>query len=75
MPELPEVETIRRDLEKEIISKRIKSVEVSGKRSVRRHKDAEEFTERLEGRKVMSVRRCGKYLLIGLDQDQDVLDG
>ena len=30
MPELPEVETIRRDLEKEIVSKRIKSVEVSG---------------------------------------------
>jgi formamidopyrimidine-DNA glycosylase len=73
MPELPEVETIRRDLEKEIVSKRIKSVEVSGKRSVRRHKDADEFRTRLEGRKVVSVRRCGKYLLIALDADQEVL--
>jgi formamidopyrimidine-DNA glycosylase len=73
MPELPEVETIRRDLEKEIASKRIKSVEVTGKRSVRRHKTAAEFVERLEGRKVVYVRRSGKYLLVGLDADQDVL--
>jgi len=73
MPELPEVETIRRDLEKEIISKRVKSVEVHGKRSVRRHDSDAEFIERLEGRKVVSVKRSGKYLLIGLDADQDVL--
>lgn len=73
MPELPEVETIRRDLEKEIVSKRVKSVEVFGKRSVRRHKDEDEFKARLEGRKILSVRRSGKYLLVGLDSDQDVL--
>jgi formamidopyrimidine-DNA glycosylase len=73
MPELPEVETLRRDLEKEIVSKRIKSVEVSGNRSIRRHNDAEEFRARLEGRKIVSVRRSGKYLLVGLDADQDVL--
>ena len=30
MPELPEVETIRRDLEKEVVGKRIKTVEVTG---------------------------------------------
>jgi formamidopyrimidine-DNA glycosylase len=73
MPELPEVETIRRDLEKEIVSKRIKSVEVTGQRSVRRHQNSAEFIERLEGRKVVSVKRAGKYLLIGLDGDKDVL--
>lgn len=73
MPELPEVETIRRDLEKEIVSKRIKSVEVTGKRSVRRHDKPADFVSRLEGRKVQSVKRCGKYLLVGLDVDGDVL--
>jgi len=73
MPELPEVETIRRDLEKEIVTKRIKSVEVTGKRSIRRHKTPGEFVARLEGRKVVNVRRSGKYLLIGLDSDQEVL--
>jgi formamidopyrimidine-DNA glycosylase len=75
MPELPEVETIRRDLEKEIVTKRIKSVTVepTGKRSIRRHKDPAEFVERLEGRKVVSVKRAGKYLLIGLDGENEVL--
>ena len=70
MPELPEVETIRRDLDKEILGRRIKSVEVKGKRSVRRHKSGAEFRARLEGKKVASVRRAGKYLLIGLDGDE-----
>ena len=36
MPELPEVETIRHDLEREVVGKRIKSVTVTGSRSVRR---------------------------------------
>jgi formamidopyrimidine-DNA glycosylase len=72
VPELPEVETIRRDLDKEIVGRRIKSVEVKGKRSVRRHKSGTEFRERLEARRVSSIRRAGKYLLIGLDGD-DVL--
>lgn len=73
MPELPEVETLRRDLEKEIVTKRIKSVEVFLPRSIRRHENAEEFIKRIEGRKVLSVRRSGKYLMIDLDQDSDVL--
>jgi formamidopyrimidine-DNA glycosylase len=72
MPELPEVETIKRDLDKEIVGRRIKTVEVKGKRSVRRHKSGPEFRSRLESKKVLSVRRSGKYLLVGLDGD-DVL--
>jgi formamidopyrimidine-DNA glycosylase len=67
VPELPEVETIRRDLDREFAGKRIKSVEVSGLRSIRRHTSAKDFTRRLEGRKVASVVRRGKYLLIMLD--------
>ena len=43
MPELPEVEVLRRDLEKEVVGKKIKSVEVTGTRSVRRHKNKKEF--------------------------------
>jgi formamidopyrimidine-DNA glycosylase len=67
MPELPEVETIRRDLEKEVVGKRVKTVEVKGKRSVRRHKTSAEFRGRLEGKKVGGVRREGKYLLVDLE--------
>ena len=67
MPELPEVETIRRGLEREVVGKRIKSVDVTGLRSIRRHKNKKDFTSRLEGAKVKTVRRRGKYLLLALD--------
>jgi formamidopyrimidine-DNA glycosylase len=67
MPELPEVETIRRGLEREVVGKRIKSVEVSGLRSIRRHKTKKEFISRLEGAKVKTARRRGKYLVLALD--------
>ncbi|MEO7836912.1 MAG: bifunctional DNA-formamidopyrimidine glycosylase/DNA-(apurinic or apyrimidinic site) lyase [Acidimicrobiales bacterium] len=66
MPELPEVETIRRGLEKEVVGKRVKHVEVTGVRSVRRHKE-NDFGPRLEGRKIASVQRKGKYLLLPLE--------
>ena len=67
MPELPEVETIRRGLEREVVGKRIKSVEVSGLRSIRRHKTKKDFISRLEGAKVKTARRRGKYVILALD--------
>jgi formamidopyrimidine-DNA glycosylase len=67
VPELPEVETIRRDLEKEAVGKRIKAVEVTGTRSIRRHTNKKQFIARLEGRKVTAVERKGKYLLVKLE--------
>jgi formamidopyrimidine-DNA glycosylase len=72
MPELPEVETIRRDLEKEVVGKRVKTVEVTGMRAVRRHPDKKHFAAGMEGRKITSVGRRGKWLLLDLDGD-DVL--
>jgi formamidopyrimidine-DNA glycosylase len=70
VPELPEVETIRRDLDKEVVGKRIKTVEVSGLRSIRRHKSKKAFISLLEGRKVSLIQRKGKYLLFKLDDDE-----
>jgi len=67
VPELPEVETIRRDLEKEVLGARIKAVEVRGTRSVRRHPSPEDFERRLRGRTLAKIRRAGKYLLVDLD--------
>ena len=69
MPELPEVETIRRDLEKEVQGKRIKTVDVTGLRSIRRHTNKKQFTSRLEGKKIESVGRRGKNLLIDVGDD------
>lgn len=72
MPELPEVETIRRDLEREVAGRKIKSVEVHGLRSIRRHGTKKKFTSALDGRKITSVGRKGKYLMLKLD-DGNVL--
>jgi formamidopyrimidine-DNA glycosylase len=67
MPELPEVETIRRELDKEVAGKRIKTVEVTNNRSIRRHANKKQFISRLEGTKITGAQRRGKYLLLALD--------
>jgi formamidopyrimidine-DNA glycosylase len=72
MPELPEVEVVRRDLEREVLGKRIKTVEVTGARTVRRHRNRKDFIARVEGRKITAVDRKGKYLVLRLDNG-DVL--
>jgi len=72
MPELPEVETLRQDLAKEVIGRKIKSVAVSNGRSVRRHQSAKHFRALLEGRTIKGVARLGKYLLLVLDS-KDIL--
>ena len=67
MPELPEVETLRQDLSKEVVGRKVKAVAVGNGRSVRRHPSAKHFRALLEGRSIKSVGRLGKYLLITLD--------
>jgi len=69
MPELPEVETIRRDLEKETLGKRVKTVDVTGLRSIRRHASKKQFTSRVEGQKFDAVSRRGKNLMIDIGED------
>ena len=74
--ELPEVEVVRRDLEKEVVGKRIKEVDVRAHRNamriIRRHARRKEFADRLAGHKITKVDRRGKYVLLSLD-DGDVL--
>jgi len=67
MPELPEVEVVRRDLEREVVGKKIKSVDVNGMRSIRRYRQRKLFTSELDGRKITAVSRRGKYLVLKLD--------
>jgi formamidopyrimidine-DNA glycosylase len=69
--ELPEVEVMRRDLEKDVVGRRIKRAEVKSSRNamrvIRRHGKRKDFTSRLEGRKLTKVERRGKYVLLHLD--------
>jgi formamidopyrimidine-DNA glycosylase len=67
VPELPEIETLRHDLDKEVGGRKIKAVEVRAARVVRRHRNRPEFTDRLTGRKLGTTVRLGTLLLIGLD--------
>jgi formamidopyrimidine-DNA glycosylase len=67
MPELPEVETIRRELERDVTGLRIKDVEVNDVRSIRRHGKKAPFVKALDGAKITRVDRRGKYLILNLD--------
>jgi formamidopyrimidine-DNA glycosylase len=73
VPELPEVEVIRRDLEREVVGRRIKAVEVTGMRSIRRHRQRKQFVEPLLGRRITGVDRRGKYLVLLLDSEEVVV--
>lgn len=74
MPELPEVEVLRRDLEKDVIGRKIKSTEVratkNAMRIIRRHTRRKDFEDALAGAKIAKIERQGKYLLIFLDTKQ-----
>jgi formamidopyrimidine-DNA glycosylase len=66
MPELPEVETVVRELRPRLVGKRIAQVQV-GKRPLRRRWRAQWGPE-LVGKRVQEVRRRGKWILLCLDK-------
>jgi formamidopyrimidine-DNA glycosylase len=66
VPELPEVETVRRQLEPEMVGRRIESARIIDERWSRPRPPAE-VEQALAGRRVEAVRRRGKYLIVDLD--------
>ncbi len=72
MPELPEVETIRRQLEPELVGRSIVAATILDERWSRPEPTA--VIERgLEGRRIEVVGRRGKYLMVGLDDAKTLL--
>ena len=71
MPELPEVETIRRSLLPHVVRSRITRVAVRERRLRRRI--APDFERRLRGQRIRGVERRGKYLLFRLDGGETLL--
>jgi formamidopyrimidine-DNA glycosylase len=67
LPELPEVETVRRDLHAAFTGRRIDLVTVEGTRTLRRHLDPGGVPVRLRGQRLLGADRRGKYLLLDLD--------
>lgn len=81
MPELPEVENLRRGLEKAIVGQKISKVKVnkpklvSGKGAIRSasRKKKQEFEKDLKGEKFLTVERRAKNLIFSLSHDKIML--
>ncbi|EMY34900.1 formamidopyrimidine/5-formyluracil/ 5-hydroxymethyluracil DNA glycosylase [Arthrobacter crystallopoietes BAB-32] len=70
MPELPEVEVVRRGLAQWVRGRTITKVEVLDERSIRRHVlGAEDLRGNLEGARVVDAVRRGKFLWLPLQED------
>ena len=70
MPELPEVEVVRRGLERHVVGRTIDTVQVLHPRAVRRHAaGASDFENAARGSVITAARRRGKYLWLPLAQD------
>ncbi|MEV5497551.1 bifunctional DNA-formamidopyrimidine glycosylase/DNA-(apurinic or apyrimidinic site) lyase [Nonomuraea fuscirosea] len=74
MPELPEVEVVRRGLAQWVTGREIAGAEVLHPRAIRRHlPGADEFAARLKGRALLSAERRGKYLWLPLSGAAEAL--
>src|SRR5215470_10359358 len=71
MPELPEVETVRRGLAPKLVDRRI--VRVLQRRRDLRVPFPKKFVERIEGRRVLGIDRRAKYLLLRLDDGNTLI--
>ena len=70
MPELPEVEVVRRGLQEHVAGKTISAVRVHHPRAVRRHEAGPaDLTARLLGARITGTGRRGKYLWLTLADD------
>jgi formamidopyrimidine-DNA glycosylase len=72
MPELPEVETVRRRLAPLLTGRRFERVEISDPRLVRPY-EPDEVAAELQGERVASVERRGKYLIVRFETDRVLL--
>ena len=72
MPELPEVESVRRQLEPALVGRRFECVEIADSRLVRPVEPAEVAAE-LEGERVAALDRRGKYLVVRFESGRVLL--
>lgn len=67
MPELPEVETVRRTLEQLVLGKKIKEVSVFWPKIIKKPEPVKQFQDALVGQTIRSISRRGKFLIFILD--------
>src|SRR5712675_231633 len=72
MPELPEVESVRRQLAPLLEGRRFEHVEITDARLTRPH-DPVDVARRLEGERVAMLDRRGKYLIVRFESGRALL--
>ncbi len=73
MTQLPEVEVLKRELEKEVVGKKIKDVWLSPAELVKRHGTIKDFAATLADVKITDLDRRGLLLLFGLEDDRTLV--
>lgn len=73
MFELPEVETVRRELDRDLVGKKVKTVEATSMKVLSRYKNRKAFTAQLDDMKITGVSRRGLYILIVLDGESTLV--
>lgn len=71
--ELPEVETVRRELDRDLVGKKVKTVEAASMKVLGRYKNRKAFTAQLDDMKITGVSRRGLYILIVLDGESTLV--
>ena len=75
MPELPEVEVVRRGLAEHVVGRVVDDVSFSGHRVARRHPAGpHDLADRVRGHRVRAARRRGKYLWLELGDPDETLE-
>ncbi|WP_088103790.1 DNA-formamidopyrimidine glycosylase [Halalkalibacter urbisdiaboli] len=67
MPELPEVETVRRTLTQLVVGKQIENIQIAWAKMIKEPDDVDQFKTSLIGQTIRSMGRRGKFLLFFLD--------
>ncbi len=73
MFELPEVETVRRELDRDLAGKKVKTVDATSMKVLGRYKNRKAFTSQLDDMKIVAVERRGLYITIVLDADSTLV--
>ncbi len=73
MFELPEVETVRRELDRDLVGMKVKAAEAKSMQVLGRYRMRKAFTSQLLDRKILGVYRCGLYITILLNNDRTLV--
>lgn len=73
MPELPEVETIIRDLNKKVLHRTFIDVWTDFPKTIRKPEDFEQFKKKIKGKKIQKIWRRGKNIIFNLSEDCSLL--